>query len=60
AQYRALMDRARHPWYRDSFALDPWNTARELLILRDDAIATDRSRHRLFESLDSRLNQSGG
>src|SRR5699024_2965328 len=39
AQYRALMAAARHPWYRDSFALDPWNTARAVLNLRDDAIA---------------------
>lgn len=39
AQYRALMAAAAHPWYRDSFALDPWNTARAVLTLRDDAIA---------------------
>jgi hypothetical protein len=39
AQYRALMAAAGHPWYRDSFALDPWNTARAVLTLRDDAIA---------------------
>ena len=39
AQYRALMAAAGHPWYRDSFALDPWNTARTVLNLRDDAIA---------------------
>ena len=39
AQYRALMAAAAHPWYRDSFALDPWNTARTVLTLRDDAIA---------------------
>lgn len=38
AQYRSLMAQANHPWYRSSFANDPWNTAHHLLNLRDDAI----------------------
>lgn len=38
AQYRSLMAEADHPWYRRSFATDPWNTAHHLLRLRDDAI----------------------
>lgn len=38
AQYRSLLARAGHPWYRRSFANDPWNTAHHLLELRDDAI----------------------
>ncbi|AZL06226.1 PD-(D/E)XK nuclease family protein [Brevibacterium aurantiacum] len=38
AQYRSLMAEADHPWYRCSFATDPWNTAHHLLRLRDDAI----------------------
>lgn len=38
AQYRALMAAVDHEWYRESFALDPWNTATHLLRLRDDAI----------------------
>lgn len=38
AQYRSLLARADHPWYRRSFANDPWNTAGHLLQLRDDAI----------------------
>lgn len=38
AQYRALMAAVDHKWYRDSFTLDPWNTAAHLLRLRDDAI----------------------
>ncbi|MGO2943467.1 MAG: PD-(D/E)XK nuclease family protein [Brevibacterium aurantiacum] len=38
AQYRSLLARADHPWYRRSFANDPWNTAHHLLELRDDAI----------------------
>src|SRR5690625_7014780 len=36
AQYRTLMAEADHPWYRRSFATDPWNTAHHLLRLRDD------------------------
>ncbi|MGR6092106.1 PD-(D/E)XK nuclease family protein [Brevibacterium sp. CSND-B09] len=38
AQYRSLLAQADHPWYRRSFASDPWNTAHHLLQLRDDAI----------------------
>ena len=38
AQYRSLLAQADHPWYRRSFANDPWNTAHHLLELRDDAI----------------------
>lgn len=38
AQYRSLLARADHPWYRSSFVNDPWNTAGHLLQLRDDAI----------------------
>src|SRR5699024_2910624 len=38
AQYRTLMAEADHPWYRRSFATDPWNTAHHLLRLRDDAV----------------------
>lgn len=38
AQYRSLLAKADHPWYRRSFANDPWNTAHHLLELRDDAI----------------------
>ena len=38
AQYRSLMAEADHPWYRRSFATDPWNTAHHFLRLRDDAI----------------------
>lgn len=38
AQYRSLLAQADHPWYRRSFAKDPWNTAHHLLELRDDAI----------------------
>ncbi|AZT97726.1 RecB family exonuclease [Brevibacterium aurantiacum] len=38
AQYRALMATADHEWYRESFTVDPWNTAGNLLRLRDDAI----------------------
>lgn len=38
AQYRSLLTQADHPWYRRSFANDPWNTAHHLLQLRDDAI----------------------
>ncbi|TGD08335.1 hypothetical protein [Brevibacterium sp. S111] len=38
AQYRSLMAEADHPWYRRSFATDPWNTAHHLLRLRDDAV----------------------
>lgn len=38
AQYRSLMAEVDHPWYRRSFATDPWNTAHQLLRLRDDAI----------------------
>ncbi|MCD1287793.1 hypothetical protein CV023_18475 [Brevibacterium sp. CCUG 69071] len=38
AQYRALLERADHPWYRQSFLSDPWQTAQHLLALRDDAI----------------------
>ena len=38
AQYRSLLAEADHPWYRRSFANDPWNTAHHLLQLRDDAI----------------------
>ncbi|AOP54150.1 PD-(D/E)XK nuclease family protein [Brevibacterium aurantiacum] len=38
AQYRSLLVQVDHPWYRRSFANDPWNTAHHLLQLRDDAI----------------------
>jgi ATP-dependent helicase/nuclease subunit B len=38
SQYRSLLAQADHPWYRRSFANDPWNTAHHLLQLRDDAI----------------------
>lgn len=38
AQYRALLERADHPWFRQSFLNDPWHTAEHLLSLRDDAI----------------------
>ena len=38
AQVRSLMAEADHPWYRRSFADDPWNTAHHLLRLRDDAV----------------------
>lgn len=38
AQYRALLERAGHPWFRQSFLNDPWHTAEHLLALRDDAI----------------------
>lgn len=38
AQYRSLLAQADNPWYRRSFANDPWNTAHHLLELRDDAI----------------------
>ena len=38
AQYRSLLAQSDHPWYRRSFANDPWNTAHHLLELRDDAI----------------------
>lgn len=38
AQFRSLLAQADHPWYRRSFANDPWNTAQHLLQLRDDAI----------------------
>lgn len=39
AQFRALMEQADHPWYRESFTKDPWNTARQVLVLRDAAIS---------------------
>lgn len=38
AQFRSLLARADHHWYRRSFDNDPWNTAHHLLQLRDDAI----------------------
>ncbi|SMY11141.1 hypothetical protein [Brevibacterium jeotgali] len=37
------MERADHPWYRESFAKDPWNTARQVLALRDAAISAGRA-----------------
>lgn len=38
AQYRSAMQVADHHWFRESFAVDPWNTAAHVLALRDAAI----------------------
>lgn len=38
AQYLALLQASPHPWFADSLAVDPWNTATTLLRLRDDAV----------------------
>lgn len=38
AQYRSLMEGSGHPWFHRSFATDPWNTARQVLALRDAAV----------------------
>jgi ATP-dependent helicase/nuclease subunit B len=60
AQYRSLLARVDHPWYRRSFASDPWNTSRHLLELRDEAIeagwnpnskASDYSAHPRLDAL---------
>jgi ATP-dependent helicase/nuclease subunit B len=59
AQYRSLLAQADHPWYRRSFANDPWNTAHHLLELRDDAIeagwkpATDGQDYSAHPRLDA-------
>lgn len=59
AQYRSLLAQADHPWYRRSFAKDPWNTAHHLLELRDDAIeagwkpATDSQDYSAHPRLDA-------
>ncbi|WP_019159043.1 PD-(D/E)XK nuclease family protein [Brevibacterium senegalense] len=57
AQFRALMATVGHPWYRNSFALDPWNTARTVLNLRDDAIAAGWTHDSSAASADSAAAQ---